>query len=87
MVNPLNQNPCDTFLSDRDYLIHMINHHQVAIDISIDMQKISKSPLIHEILRKLIWILRRMHFTQMQNVVQNFLILPSIKKSFTPLNI
>ena len=55
MVNPLNQNPCDTFLSDRDYLIHMINHHQVAIDISIDMQKISKSPLIHEILRKLIW--------------------------------
>ena len=31
MVKPINKNPCDIFLSDRDYLIHMINHHQVAV--------------------------------------------------------
>ena len=33
----------------------MIPHHQVAIDISIMLQKISKSPVMQEILRKLIW--------------------------------
>lgn len=55
MVKPINKNPCDIFLSDRDYLIHMINHHQVAVDISIDMLKISRNPIIQEILRKLIW--------------------------------
>ena len=33
----------------------MIPHHQVAIDISIMLQKITKSPVMHDILRKLIW--------------------------------
>jgi uncharacterized protein (DUF305 family) len=33
----------------------MIPHHQVAIDISIMLQKISTSPVMQEILRKLIW--------------------------------
>ena len=46
---------CRGKLTDREYLEHMIPHHQVAIDISIMLQKTSKSPEMHEILRKLIF--------------------------------
>lgn len=48
-------NPCAYKLSDNDYLTHMIPHHQVAIDISIELQKKTKNPGMQEILRKLIW--------------------------------
>ena len=34
----------------------MIPHHQVAVDISIELQKMSKWPKMQEILRKLIWV-------------------------------
>ena len=47
--------PCAYKLSDYDYLAHMIPHHQVAIDISIELQKTTKNPGMQEILRKLIW--------------------------------
>ena len=33
----------------------MIPHHQVAVDISVMLQKKTKSPVMQEILRKLIW--------------------------------
>ena len=49
------RNICRGKLSDKDYLNHMIPHHQVAIDISYKLQEISKSPVMHDILRKLIW--------------------------------
>ena len=42
MEKPYNSNPCDEYLSDKDYLLHMIPHHQVAIDISLELQKNSK---------------------------------------------
>jgi len=48
-------NICAKNLSDTEYLKHMIPHHQVAIDISIQLQKISKNSSMHNILRKLIW--------------------------------
>ena len=47
--------PCRTDLTDIEYLEHMIPHHQVAVDISIMHQKISKNPQMQELLRKLIW--------------------------------
>ena len=47
--------PCDSNLSDHDYLYHMIPHHQVAVDISLLLQKKTNDPVMHEILRKLIW--------------------------------
>jgi uncharacterized protein (DUF305 family) len=61
---PSNPNPCDSYLSDsylsdQDYLLHMIPHHQVAVDVSIDMQKKSTIPLMQEILRQLIWTQNR----------------------------
>jgi uncharacterized protein (DUF305 family) len=55
MIKPINPNPCDKYLSDKDYLLHMIPHHQVAIDISKELQKKSTNPVMHEILRELIW--------------------------------
>lgn len=47
--------PCSNELTDREYLLHMIPHHQVAVDISIILQKISKNPKMQEVLRQLIW--------------------------------
>ena len=35
---------CRGYLSDQDYLKHMIPHHQVAIDISILLQKKTQNP-------------------------------------------
>ena len=39
MNKPSNPNPCDEYLSDRDYLLHMIPHHQVAVDMSKTLLK------------------------------------------------
>ncbi len=47
--------PCSNDLSDVDYLLHMIPHHQVAVDISVLLQKKSKNPVMQNILRILIW--------------------------------
>tara|TARA_X000000950_G_scaffold270597_1_gene350577 strand:- start:829 stop:1491 length:663 start_codon:yes stop_codon:yes gene_type:complete len=49
-------NICRGYLSDNEYLEHMIPHHQVAIDISVLHQKKSKNPEMQDILRKIIWI-------------------------------
>jgi uncharacterized protein (DUF305 family) len=59
MNKPDNPNPCDEYLSDKDYLLHMIPHHQVAIDISLELQKNSNNPVMQEILRQLIWTQNR----------------------------
>jgi uncharacterized protein (DUF305 family) len=50
------KNICSDNLTDKEYLEHMIPHHQVAVDISIMLQKKSKSVKMQDILRKLIWI-------------------------------
>lgn len=47
--------PCSNNLSDKEYLHHMIPHHQVAVDISLILQKKTKDPVMQEILKKLIW--------------------------------
>lgn len=46
---------CHHNITDIQYLKHMIPHHKVAVDISIELQKLSKWPEMHDILRKLIW--------------------------------
>ena len=55
-MEPTNKNPCGDYLSDRDYLLHMIPHHQVAIDISLKLQKKSKTPWMQSLLRELVWV-------------------------------
>ena len=49
-------NICRGYLTDKEYLEHMIPHHQVAVDISILLQKKTKDPEMQDILRKLIWV-------------------------------
>ena len=46
----------DYEINDNSYLEHMIPHHQVAVDISILLQKKTKNPEMQDILRKLIWV-------------------------------
>jgi len=70
MNKPSNPNPCDKYLSDRDYLLHMIPHHQVAVDVSIEMQQKSNNPVMQEILRELIWTQNREIMT-MKDVFRN----------------
>tara|TARA_A100001011_G_scaffold384868_1_gene458040 strand:+ start:855 stop:1544 length:690 start_codon:yes stop_codon:yes gene_type:complete len=50
------KNVCTGYLTDYEYLEHMIPHHQVAVDISVLLQKQTKNPEMQEILRKLIWV-------------------------------
>lgn len=52
------EDPCSNKLTDKEYLLHMIPHHQVAVDISLLLQKTSKSPKMQEIFRQLIWTQR-----------------------------
>ena len=47
--------PCRVFLTDKDFLKHMIPHHQIAIDISIKHIENTKSDVIMKVLRELIW--------------------------------
>lgn len=49
------KNICTGYLTDKEYLEHMIPHHQVAVDISVELQKKTTWPKMQEILRKLIW--------------------------------
>jgi len=47
--------PCRVVLSDEDFLKHMIPHHQMAIDISIQHIQNTKTDIIMKVLRELIW--------------------------------
>ena len=51
-----NSDICRGYLTDNEYLEHMIPHHQVAVDISILLQKKTKNPVMQDILRKIIWV-------------------------------
>ena len=69
---------CRGNLTDIEYLEHMIPHHQVAVDISLEIQKITKSPIMHQILRQLIYnqkmeinIMKQMKKRLPTNITQN----------------
>ena len=64
------KDPCNDFLSDNDYLIHMIPHHQVAIDMCKLMIPISKSRTIQHIYR-LIMFNQNIEILLMKTVVNN----------------
>jgi uncharacterized protein (DUF305 family) len=40
----MNKDPCSKYLSDIDYLKHMIPHHQVAIDMAKKLTKVTNNP-------------------------------------------
>jgi uncharacterized protein (DUF305 family) len=64
------KNICQDNLTDIEYLKHMIPHHQVAVDISLMLQKITKSVKMQEILRKLIWV-QNYEITLMKDLLNN----------------
>lgn len=70
MNKPTNPNPCDQYLADKDYLLHMIPHHQVALDISREMQEKSNNPVMQKILRELIWTQNR-EIMMMKDILKN----------------
>ena len=67
----LDSDPCQEKLSDVDYLLHMIPHHKVAVDISYLLQKTSKSDVMQDILRKLIWT-QNYEITLMNDILASF---------------
>ena len=56
MTEHYNKEACSTKITDIQYLHHMIPHHQVAIDMSILLQKKTKNPTMQNIIRKLMWV-------------------------------
>jgi len=54
--NNLKSNPCIDNLTDLEYLEHMIPHHQVAIDMSVLLQKYTSSDIMLNLCREIIRI-------------------------------
>ena len=54
--NNVKSNPCIDKLSDLEYLEHMIPHHQVAIDMSLLLQKNTFSDIMLNLCREIIRI-------------------------------
>jgi len=48
-------NPCIDYLTDDQFLEHMIPHHQVAVDMSDLLSPITKNPIMKHMCRKISW--------------------------------
>ena len=75
-IDDVNKSPCNDKLTDIEYLVHMIPHHMVAIDVSYMLQKTSKNSVMQDILRNLIWM-QEYEITMMNSVLQQ--LLPEIR--------
>jgi hypothetical protein len=78
--------PCRVFLSDNDFLKHMITHHQIAVDISIKHIENTKSDIIMKVLRELIWTQKYeilMMMEELTNKTENISEITS-NQAFTP---
>ena len=63
-------NPCTDKLTDREYLVHMIPHHQVAIDMSRRLLLHTNHSYLMEFCRKLI-IDQQGEIYTMNNLLKN----------------
>jgi len=70
--NTYKKSPCNDKLTDTEFLIHMIPHHIVAIDVSYMLQKTTSNTVMHDILRNLIWM-QEYEVTMMNSVLQQSL--------------
>ncbi len=72
-MNSKIKNPCTDYLSDYEYLDHMIPHHQVAVDMSDIILKKSNNPIILQLANKIKWQqmieidIMSWHLSQMKN--------------------
>ena len=71
-------NPCTDFLSNKDYLVHMIPHHQVAIDMCNLMIPLSKSKTIQNIYRTIIFN-QNIEIFRMNQVLKN---IPNVSNNY-----
>jgi len=71
-------NPCTDFLSNKDYLVHMIPHHQVAIDMCNLMIPLSKSKTIQHIYRTIIYN-QNLEIMLMKKVLKN---IPNVSNNY-----
>jgi len=71
-------NPCTDYLSNKDYLVHMIPHHQVAIDMCNLMIPLSKSKTIQHIYRNIIFN-QKIEIMLMNQVLKN---IPNISNNY-----
>jgi len=71
-------NPCTDFLSNKDYLVHMIPHHQVAIDMCNLMIPLSKSKTIQNIYRTIIFN-QNIEIMRMNQILKN---IPNISNNY-----
>jgi uncharacterized protein (DUF305 family) len=80
--------PCRVYLTDEAFLKHMIPHHQMAIDISIQHIENTKSDIIMKILRELIWTQKyeiSMMLTELKHKTDNIsLINSNSNQAFIP---
>ena len=58
---------CNKYLTDLDFIKHMIDHHQVAVDMSEQLKRVSNVPTMLELARNIsytqqyeIWIMKMM---------------------------
>jgi uncharacterized protein (DUF305 family) len=72
-------NPCTDNLTDEEYLTHMIPHHQVAIDMSIELQKNTKKP-------NMIYLSREIIRKQGYEIWEMEMIKKNIQTNYVPLN-
>jgi len=61
--------PCGKYITDKEFLVHMIPHHQVAIDMSKEVLKYTNDPSI-------IYLARSIIFSQTDQILfmENFLL-------------
>lgn len=67
----MNKNPCKDNLSDIEFLIHMIPHHQVAIDMSKKLEKVTSNPDMQNICRNIIWQ-QKYEIAEMKTLLHSF---------------
>ena len=71
-------NICTKYLTDKDFLIHMIDHHQVAVDMSNRLLEVSDVPFMLDFARNIsyiqtyeIWIIKMMVAYGIPNISQD----------------
>jgi len=62
-------NPCTDYLTDDQFLEHMIPHHQVAVDMSDLLTPITSNPIMKHFCRKISW--QQKYEIAMMNSVMN----------------
>jgi uncharacterized protein (DUF305 family) len=70
-TGPTKKNPCTDYLSDLEYLDHMVPHHQVAVDMSKMLELVTADPEMKSICRGIIYS-QRYEISEMITIRNSF---------------